>query len=86
MDLHRVGLMDTPNEEQVRRAVEKQEAIMKKMAEMYSTRLDDQMGQLHNQFVGFISESQLPLPQVLLVLQMLVHETVEQAARQYGVG
>jgi hypothetical protein len=43
------------------------------------------MALLHNRFVAFIAESRLPLPQVLLVLEMLITETIDQAKRKYGV-
>lgn len=49
----------------------------------YHAQLDEEMGKLHNQFSIFISTANLPLPQTLLVLQLLVKETVDQAFRRY---
>ena len=49
----------------------------------YDLYLTDQMGHLHNQFVAFISEGQIPLPHVLMVLEMLVDETKEMARKKY---
>ncbi len=59
-------------------------AALEKLRLVYENHLVDEMGLLHNRFVAFIAESRLPLPQVLLVLQMLVAETVDQAKRKYG--
>lgn len=53
---------------------------------LYESYLDDAMGNLHNQFVAFISESKLPLPQVLLVLKILEAETIEIARQKYTGG
>ena len=64
-------------------AVERQTQLLQHLGEAYSDRLDEQMGQLHNQFVTFISAARLPLPQVLLVLEILVNETVAQATERY---
>jgi hypothetical protein len=50
---------------------------------VYEKHLEDSMAHLHNQFVAFVSESRLPLPQVLLVLEMLVIQTIEQARKKY---
>ena len=62
---------------------EQQDAAVLKLARIYEDNLETMMARLHNQFVAFISESRLPLPQVLLVLQMLVAETVKQANRKF---
>lgn len=50
---------------------------------VYENHLVDEMGMLHNRFVAYIAESRLPLPQVLLVLEMLVSETIDQAKKKY---
>jgi hypothetical protein len=65
------------------KATEKQQAVIEKLREEYLSRLDDNMGQLHNQFVAYISASALPLPQVALVLEILLKETVDEAVRRY---
>lgn len=61
------------------------EAAMEHLRGAYEDHLNDSMALLHNRFVAFIGESRLPLPQVLLVLQMLVAETIDQAKQKYGV-
>ncbi len=64
-------------------AQEKQAALMQELAKAYSIQLDEEMGNLHNQFVAFISAASVPLPQVLLVLEILLKETIEQAYHKY---
>jgi hypothetical protein len=64
-------------------AVQRQTELLQHLGEAYKESLDEQMGQLHNQFVTFISVSRLPLPQVLLVLEILVSETIAQAKARY---
>jgi len=65
--------------------VEQHEAAIAQLRMAYEDHLEESMAHLHNRFVAFIAESRLPLPQVLLVLEMLVVETVVQAKRKYGV-
>ena len=60
-----------------------QMAALKQMADAWEQRMDDQMAELHNRFVGFISEARLPIPQVLVVLELLVKETLDQAYQSY---
>jgi hypothetical protein len=61
------------------------DAAIAQLRSAYEDHLNDTMALLHNRFVGYIAESRLPIPQVLLVLKMLVSETIEQAKRKYGV-
>jgi len=49
----------------------------------YNTALDQQMELLHNKFVVYISESKLPVMQVIMVLQILLSEAVEMATTKY---
>lgn len=63
--------------------IDKVEESFKMMSESYEIKLEKDMEHLHNQFVAFISSSKLPLPQTLLVLQMLVKETIDQAYEKY---
>ena len=65
--------------------VENHEAAVAHLRSVYEDHLNDSMALLHNRFVAFIAESRLPLPQVLLVLEMLVDETITQAKTKYGV-
>ena len=67
-------------------ATEQQAIALRMMSESYETKLEQDMGQLHNQFVAFIASAKLPLPQVLLVLQILIKETVDQAYGKYLEG
>ncbi len=66
-----------------REAKEKQAAIISMLSESYAAKLEHDMEKLHNQFVAFISAAELPLPQTLLVLQILVRETIDQAHTKY---
>ena len=67
-------------------ATEQQAIALRMMSVSYETKLEQDMGQLHNQFVAFIASAKLPLPQVLLVLQILIKETVDQAYGKYLEG
>lgn len=59
-------------------------ALLLKQAELlYSKQLNDEMGNLHNRFVAFISEAKIPLPQVFVVLDILKAECLELAQKQY---
>jgi hypothetical protein len=64
-------------------AEERQREALRLFAGEYELALSDRMGSLHNQFVAFISASQIPLPQVLVVLEMLRLETLDQARQMY---
>lgn len=72
-----------PTEADVAAALEKKAAVAQALGDEYSAQLDERMGHLHNQFVAFVAASELPLPQVLLVLEILVAETVAQATAKY---
>ena len=63
----------------------RQEAL-DQVRKIYEEQLTDEMGKLHNQFVAFISESRVPLPQVLIVLEILKAETIEIARHKYMGG
>jgi len=52
----------------------------------YEARVNDATGHLHNHMVAYISEAKIPLPQILLVLNMLWMETMEQCRKQYLPG
>ncbi len=54
--------------------------------ENYNTAIDQQMEHLHNRFVAYISESKLPVMQVVMVLQILLSEAVEMATTKYVKG
>lgn len=49
----------------------------------YEAQNTEKMGHLHNRFVSFISEAKLPLPEVVLVLQMLLKEAMDMAEKKY---
>jgi len=64
-------------------AVEQQRQVLGAMAEAYQETLNLEMGRLHNQFVSFISVSKIPIPQVLLVLEIIKRETIDIAISKY---
>jgi hypothetical protein len=45
--------------------------------------ITDSMGLLHNTFVSFITEAKLPLPNVIVVLELLLKEAIDQAMHAY---
>lgn len=49
----------------------------------YNQYMADQAGRLHNQIVAFISQSKIPLVQVMLVLEMLLEETKRNCYDKY---
>lgn len=57
--------------------------IINKITQEYEAQNVEKMGHLHNRFVAFISESKIPLPNVVLVLQMLLKEAMEMAEKKY---
>lgn len=71
------------SEEEVKNAIEKRNEIFKVMSEAYQKSLDDKMGHLHNQFVAFISSANIPLPHVLMVLEIIKKETIDLAIKKY---
>ncbi len=61
----------------------KKDVEIDRLRQLYDQYLTDEMGNLHNRFVAYISESRLPLPQVLLVLEMLKAKTIDIAKKKY---
>lgn len=53
------------------------------LEKQYQQYITDKAGELHNKLVAFISESKIPLIQVLLVLEMLLDETKTQLRKQH---
>lgn len=51
----------------------------------YETRLDEDTGQLYNQFIAFISEARVPLYNALVVLEIVRTEVVEQIRKRQGL-
>ena len=49
----------------------------------YNQYITDQAGLLHNKIVAFISQSKVPLVQVMLVLEMLLEETKRNCYEKY---
>lgn len=49
----------------------------------YNEYITDQAGTLHNQIVAFVSESKIPLVQVMLVLEMLLEECKKGCYEKY---
>lgn len=49
----------------------------------YNLYIAEQAGALHNKLVAFVSESKIPLVQVLLVLEILLDEVKEQLKKMH---
>ena len=62
---------------------DRQKVMAAALREDYEVHLADEMGRLHNQFVAFIATARLPLPHVLMVLDMLKRETLDQAYKDF---
>jgi uncharacterized protein YdiU (UPF0061 family) len=65
-----------PNEQQ-------QREVVNTIIEEYCTQYETRAGQLHNRFVGFISEAKLPIDLVVTVLTMLLREATDIAFKKY---
>jgi len=64
-------------------AIEKQKVFLAELSEAYLKRLDDEMGKLFNQFTIFISESRLPLVEILAVLVLLTDNIKDNLKKHY---
>ncbi len=62
---------------------ERREALARMIIEDYEAQQFDQMGTLHNRFVGFIAEAGLPLRNVTIVLEILLRECLGQIEQAY---
>ena len=51
----------------------------------YEQALDDQTGNLYNQFVAYISEAKIPLYHVLVVLEVVKTEVIRQIRKRQGL-
>ncbi len=58
-------------------------AALRRLEKIYGQHLTDSMGRLHNRMVAYISEARIPLPHVVMVLDLLKDEAVELARREY---
>jgi len=58
---------------------------LQQVDQLYGQLLDDRVGKLYNRFVGYISESRVPLYNVLAVLEILKTETVGQIMKKQGL-
>lgn len=57
--------------------------LVQMIVEDYQQQNDDAMGNLHNRFVAYIAEAQVPLTHVITVLHMLLDEATELARTKY---
>ena len=57
----------------------------KEFEEAYEQSLDNATGKLYNRFVAFISESRIPLYNVLVTLDILKTEVIEQIRKKQGL-
>ena len=53
------------------------------LEKQYNQYIAEATGELHNKLVAFVSESKIPLVQVLLVLTILLDEVKEQLKKQH---
>ena len=51
--------------------------------EMHENQIEEASAHLYNKFIGFISESDLPLPQIVIILQILLDEAINLAKEKY---
>ena len=65
---------------------DKAAALLRQFEIQFDETLNDRMGFLHNQMVGFVAESRLPITHVITVLQMLLSEATEQAKQKFMKG
>lgn len=57
--------------------------IVRLIIDNYHKNIDSQMENLHTKMVAYISEAKVPLPQLILVLDMLKAEAVDMAFKKY---
>lgn len=65
---------------------EQAEALARMIVEDYEKQQFDEMGKLHNRFVGYVAESGVPLRNVIIVLELLLREALDRAEEQYLKG
>lgn len=70
-------MSDTPVPQQV------PQQLVDMIVEDYQQQNDDAMGNLHNRFVAYIAEAQVPLTHVITVLTILLSEATELARKKY---
>lgn len=58
-------------------------AALRRLEKIYGQHLTDSMGRLHNQMVAYISEARIPLPHLVMVLELLLNEAVQLARQEY---
>ena len=64
-------------------AIELKQDALEQLRKVYEDKLVDQMGELYNKFSAYVSESILPLPHALMVIELLRDATIEQARKRY---
>ena len=68
------------------KANERRILMFQAMQEEFQLQQDALIGNLYNQFIVFISTSELDLTQVLLVLKMIEWDLIKQATEKYTGG
>ncbi len=53
------------------------------ICETHENQIEEASSQLYNKFIGFISESELPVSQIAMILQILLDEAVTLAKEKY---
>ena len=57
--------------------------IVDMILENQAVQVEERMGLLHNRFVAFIAEAQIPIPEVVTLLHVLLAEATEMALKKY---
>lgn len=61
----------------------RQAEYVARLREEYEQNIADEMGQLYNQIVVFVSAAKIPLPHIITVLDILREDALEQAKLMY---
>ena len=73
----------TPDEAAKQASIAQQQALMDALATEYQAQLEVRMGHLYQRMNMYISAARIPLPELLMVLEMLKYEAVKLAAEHY---
>lgn len=68
---------------QLQDILDSQAMVVAQLRAEYEASISSEMGQLYNQFIAFIAATKVPLPNVLVVLEILKRNTIEQAVTMY---
>ena len=57
--------------------------LVKMICEVHENKIEEDSAHLYNKFLGFISESELPLPQIVMILHILIDDAIDLAKEKY---